>query len=144
MANMESVERAGSYFNKDIGTNASVSTQTKSDYSKVTTEKNQSTSKALNDTLERDQRSVQNPEKGKEKKEITPQQLKEAVEKANKQVKMAKTSLEFTYNEDVKRYSVKVKNKETDEVIREYPSEDALKALENIWRLAGIIVDESI
>lgn len=144
MANMESVERAGSYFNTDIGTNTGVKAQAKSDYSKVTTEQTQTTQKVFKDTVEKYQQGVHNTSKGKEQKEVTPQQLKEAVEKANKQAKMAKTSLEFTYCEDVNRYSVKVKDKETDEVIREYPSEDSLKALENIWKLAGIIVDESI
>lgn len=137
MANMESVERAGSYFNTDIGTNTGVKAHAKTNYSNVT-------QKTFKDTVEKYQQGIQNSGKGKDTKEVTPQQLKEAVEKANKQAKMAKTSLEFTYCEDVNRYSVKVKDKETDEVIREYPSEDSLKALENIWKLAGIIVDESI
>lgn len=144
MANMDSVERAGSYFNAEIGTNAGVKTQTQSNYSKKTTEQTQGIQSTFKDTVEKQQQGLQSSGKGKEQKEVTPQQLKEAVEKANKQAKMAKTRLEFTYFEDVNRYSVKVKDKETDEVIREYPSEDSLKALENIWKLAGIIVDESI
>lgn len=142
MANMESVERAGSYFNTDIGRTAGVKAQTKT--ANKAAEQTKATEKTLKETVEKHQQGGQISGKGKETKEVTPQQLKEAVDKANKQAKMAKTRLEFTYVEDVNRYSVKVKDKETDEVIREYPSEDSLKALENIWKLAGIIVDESI
>ena len=35
-----------------------------------------------------------------------------------------------------------IKDKETDEVIKEIPSEKALKMLEKAWEIAGILVDE--
>lgn len=134
MANMESLERASSYFNMDVGTNTKAQTTKKTE--KKTTEK------ALKISAEKYQQSTLEKEKGT--KEVTPQQLEEAVEKANKQIKQTNISLEFKFYEDVNRYSVKLKDKKTDEVIREYPSEDSMKALENIWKVAGIIIDESI
>ena len=37
---------------------------------------------------------------------------------------------------------ITIKDKETDEVIKEIPSEKALKMLEKAWEIAGILVDE--
>lgn len=52
------------------------------------------------------------------------------------------TVAEFGYNEPTKRITIKIKDKETDEVIREIPSEKALEMLAKAWELAGIMVDE--
>lgn len=52
------------------------------------------------------------------------------------------TIAEFGYNEPTKRITIKIKDKETDEVIKEIPSEKALKMLAKAWELAGIMVDE--
>ncbi len=53
-----------------------------------------------------------------------------------------KTTAEFGYNEPTNRITVKIKDKETNEVIREIPSEKALEMLAKVWELAGILVDE--
>ena len=52
------------------------------------------------------------------------------------------TVAEFGYNEPTHRVTITIKDKETDEVIKEIPSEKALKMLEKAWELAGILVDE--
>ena len=52
------------------------------------------------------------------------------------------TVAEFGYNEPTNRITIKIKDKDTDEVIRESPSEKALKMLEKAWEIAGILVDE--
>ena len=52
------------------------------------------------------------------------------------------TVAEFSYNEPTKRIAIKIKDKETNEVIREIPSEKALEMLAKAWELAGIMVDE--
>ena len=52
------------------------------------------------------------------------------------------TVAEFSYNEPTKRIAIKIKNKETNEVIKEIPSEKALEMLAKAWELAGIMVDE--
>ena len=49
---------------------------------------------------------------------------------------------EFGYNEPTNRITIKIKDKDTDEVIKEIPSEKALEMLAKAWELAGIIVDE--
>lgn len=52
------------------------------------------------------------------------------------------TVAEFGYHEDTRRITIKIKDKDTDEVIREIPSEKALEMLAKAWELAGIMVDE--
>lgn len=52
------------------------------------------------------------------------------------------TVAEFGYNEPTNRITIKIKDKETDEVIKEIPSEKALEMLARAWELAGLIVDE--
>lgn len=52
------------------------------------------------------------------------------------------TIAEFGYNEPTNRITIKIKDKDTDEVIREIPSEKALEMLAKAWELAGLMVDE--
>lgn len=52
------------------------------------------------------------------------------------------TVAEFGYNEPTKRITIKIKDKDTDEVIKEIPSEKALEMLAKAWELAGIMIDE--
>lgn len=52
------------------------------------------------------------------------------------------TVAEFGYNEPTNRVTITIKDKETDEVIKEIPSEKALKMIAKAWELAGLLVDE--
>ena len=52
------------------------------------------------------------------------------------------TIAEFGYNEPTNRITIKIKDKETNEVIKEIPSDKALEMLAKAWELAGILVDE--
>lgn len=52
------------------------------------------------------------------------------------------TIAEFSYHEPSNRIIIKIKDKTTNEVIKEIPSEKALELLEKAWELAGILVDE--
>lgn len=78
----------------------------------------------------------------KGKKEPTEKQIKSALEQANHQAKMKQTACEFTYDEDTKRISITVKDKDTDEIIREIPGDETLEMISRIWELAGILIDE--
>lgn len=77
-----------------------------------------------------------------ESKEPTSKQIKSALEQANQKAKMTKTACEFAYDEDTRRISITVKDKATDEVIREIPAEETLEMISKIWELAGLLVDE--
>lgn len=52
------------------------------------------------------------------------------------------TVAEFGYNEPTNRITIKIKDKETNEVIKEIPSDKALEMLAKAWELAGLLVDE--
>lgn len=52
------------------------------------------------------------------------------------------TVAEFGYNEPTNRITIKIKDKDTNEVIKEIPSEKALEMLAKAWELAGLLVDE--
>lgn len=70
--------------------------------------------------------------------------IKNAINDINAKLKPTRTGCEFTYNEKVNRVSIKLIDKETNEVIKEIPPEDAYKALEKVWEVAGLIVDEKL
>ena len=84
-----------------------------------------------------------NEEKGHgENKEgqASKKQIESAVSHANRQMK--RTGCEFSYHEGTKRVSIKIIDKETQEVIKEIPPEETLEMVEKMWELAGILVDE--
>lgn len=66
--------------------------------------------------------------------------VQDTVKKTNNM--MTSTRCEFSYHEETHRVSIKVLNKETDEVIREIPPEKSLEMLQKMWEMAGILVDE--
>lgn len=70
------------------------------------------------------------------------QRIKSAVKQANYKMKQTRTGCEFSYHEATKRVTIKVIDKETDEIIREIPPEESLEVLEKIWEMAGLLVDE--
>ncbi|MDQ2085091.1 flagellar protein FlaG [Herbivorax sp. ANBcel31] len=74
--------------------------------------------------------------------DISENVLIDAIEKANKSIVGTKTQLEFSIHEGTKEIMVKVINQETDEVVREIPSEKILDMVAKMFELAGIIVDE--
>lgn len=72
-----------------------------------------------------------------EKKEASIKELKDIQKVINRN-----TIAEFGYNEPTNRITIKIKDKDTDEVIKEIPSDKALEMLAKAWELAGILVDE--
>lgn len=77
-----------------------------------------------------------------QKQKHTPSEatLNEAVKRAN--LKMEHTRCEYSYHKRTNRVSIKVIDRDTDEVIREIPPEKSLDMLQKMWELAGILVDE--
>ena len=72
-----------------------------------------------------------------QQKEASIKELKDIQKVINRN-----TIAEFGYNEPTNRITIKIKDKDTDEVIKEIPSEKALEMLAKAWELAGILVDE--
>lgn len=85
--------------------------------------------------------------------DVSPKQQEEQQQEEQQQASIQKlkdiqkvinhnTVAEFGYNEPTNRITIKIKDKDTDEVIKEIPSEKALEMLAKAWELAGIMVDE--
>ena len=68
------------------------------------------------------------------------EQIRKAVEQINK--KMENSSAVFGYHEATNRITIKIVDKETKEVIKEFPPEKTLDMIAKAWELAGILVDE--
>jgi len=76
--------------------------------------------------------------------EIGSHQVINAIEMANKSYVSKYTRLEFGVHEQTKHITVKVYDKETDELIREIPPEKILDMVAKMWELAGILVDDKV
>lgn len=75
-------------------------------------------------------------------KDPTKKTIDSMMSEANQ--KLSRTRCEYSYDEPTRRVSIKVYDKDTDKLIREVPPEKSLEALQKIWELAGIIVDEKL
>ena len=67
-------------------------------------------------------------------------QIKRAVDEVNRKVK--NNELIFGIHEATNRVTIKVIDKGTKEVLREFPPEQTLDMIAKVWELAGIMVDE--
>lgn len=70
--------------------------------------------------------------------------LRDAVVEANKKLAFGNSDCEFRFDRDVKRVSIKVINRETKEVIREIPSEEAMEMIKKLHEMTGLLVDERL
>lgn len=68
------------------------------------------------------------------------EQIRKAVEELNKKAK--NSSAIFGIHEETNRVTIKIVDKETKEVIKEYPPEETLDMIAKAWEIAGILVDE--
>lgn len=71
----------------------------------------------------------------------TTKQLQEAVEKLKKKM-MTGTEAVFGIHEGTNRMTIKIVEKDTKDVIKEYPPEQTLDMIQKVWEMAGIMVDE--
>jgi len=74
--------------------------------------------------------------------QTVPTSMKSASKTINSMINM-NTVAEFGFYENTNRIIIKIKDKTTNEVIKEIPSEKALDMLVKAWELAGMMVDES-
>lgn len=82
-----------------------------------------------------------NEEKGhSEELGMNNKQLKNAVNDLNKQLKNSEAI--FGIHEKTNRVTIKIVDKSTKEVIKEFPPEQTLDMIAKVWEIAGILVDE--
>ncbi|MDD6241679.1 MAG: flagellar protein FlaG [Roseburia hominis] len=80
------------------------------------------------------------PSEEKDAKQGT--QLKKAVNDLNKQMKNSEAI--FGIHDKTNRVTIKIIDKTTKEVIKEYPPEETLDMIAKVWEIAGILVDEKL
>lgn len=68
------------------------------------------------------------------------EKVKKAVADLNK--RMDNTSCQFGIHEGTGRVTIKIVDKETKDVIKEFPAEETLDMIQKAWELAGLMVDE--
>lgn len=66
--------------------------------------------------------------------------IKQAIDKINK--KLWRSEAIFGIHEETNRVVIKIVDKETKEVLKEYPPEKTLDMIAKAWELAGIMIDE--
>ncbi len=67
-------------------------------------------------------------------------QLKKAVEEINNNSKQ--TEAIFGIHDDTNRITIKIVDKKSKEVLKEFPPEQTLDMIAKVWEMAGIMVDE--
>ena len=68
------------------------------------------------------------------------EQIRKAVSEINKKANGTETI--FGIHDKTNRVTIKIVDKETKKVIREYPPEETLDMIAKVWELAGLMVDE--
>lgn len=93
---------------------------------------------------EESDKAEKNKDQDKDKKQIpekvSDSSLKKAVEDINRN--SSNTEAIFGYHEGTNRVTIKIVDKDTKEVKREYPAEETLDMIQKIWEMAGLMVDE--
>ena len=71
----------------------------------------------------------------------TNEKIRKAVEDLNKKM-ISNTEAVFGIHDGTNRVTIKMVDKTSKKVIREYPPEETLDMLAKIWELAGMMIDE--
>lgn len=92
--------------------------------------------------ISQQQREVATEVNISQNKEEQEHEVIQAIEKANKQIKVFDRKLEFSIHDKTKEIMVKVINTTDDSIVREIPSEKVLDMVAKLWEMSGIFVDE--
>lgn len=66
--------------------------------------------------------------------------MKRKISEINK--KLNNTECQYGIHEETQRVTLKLIDKESKEVIREFPAEKTLEMIAKVWEMAGLLVDE--
>lgn len=72
--------------------------------------------------------------------QTTNEQIRKAVEQLNKN--LPNSEAVFGIHEDTNRVTIKIIDKGTKEVLKEFPPEKTLDMIAKVWEVAGILIDE--
>ena len=74
-----------------------------------------------------------------ERKQVQNDSIKKAVDAINKK---SDTEAIFGIHDETDRVTIKIVDKKSKEVIKEFPPEKTLDMIAKVWEIAGLIVDE--
>jgi len=77
-----------------------------------------------------------------EKEKVTKEKLQELTKKLNEEMSPLNPDIKFHFNDKVNEMVVNVIDKNTDKVIRKMPSDEAIKIMEKMKELVGILFDK--
>ena len=101
-------------------------------------EDDKSDGKDSNGSQQQNARNAQQPQQ----KQVVTDQLKKAIAEMNKKINNSNEEAVFGVHEETNRVMIKIVDKDTKEVIKEFPPEKTLDMIAKVWEVAGILVDE--
>ena len=75
---------------------------------------------------------------------ITEDEAEAVVDTLNEYTNVLQTKLGFSINKEVEKIVVTVRNKETDEIIRQIPAEELLLIQEKMEELTGLLLNKKV
>ncbi|MBO5474604.1 MAG: flagellar protein FlaG [Lachnospiraceae bacterium] len=72
----------------------------------------------------------------------TNEQLKKAIAEMNRKINNSNEEAVFGVHEETNRITIKIVDKDTKEIIKEFPPEKTLDMIAKVWEMAGLLVDE--
>ncbi len=67
--------------------------------------------------------------------------IKQAVSDINKKIN-PNTVAKYGFHDETNRVTIKIVDKNSDKVIKEFPAEETLDMIAKVWELAGVFLDE--
>ena len=111
---------------------------------KIQAEDEQSSSDGNGSPQQQQQQAVENNQQPVMNKQETPEQLKKMIAEMNKKINKSNEEAVFGVHEGTNRIMIKIQDKDTKEVIKEFPPEKTLDMIAKLWEMAGILVDERL
>lgn len=102
--------------------------------------------KAVNNEVEniKSVETLEKAERAGTKVSIGDEQIVRNIERALKAIQGAETTFEMAMHEETQAIVIKVRNKETGELIREIPPEKTLDLVARLMEINGILIDEKV
>lgn len=93
--------------------------------------------------IEKTNNSIENKNSiSSEKSSISKQTLDKLISEVNHKFKLTNKEFSYDIHEKTNRITVKIKDAETGDIIKEIPSEESLDLAAKIKEMAGLLVDE--
>lgn len=74
---------------------------------------------------------------------VAPAQTEQAVRELNASLQMRSVGLQFEIDKDIDKVIVKVVDRDSGELIRQIPSEEAVRIAKVLGRVPGLLMDQS-